>query len=67
VEAIQHVTVADVNRVARKYLDFGHAIEAILTPEVSGKPISSKGFGGVESFARSKPGPSNCRIGLRTL
>ena len=51
VEAIQHVTVADVNRVARKYLDFGHAIEAILTPEVSGKPISSKGFGGVESFA----------------
>ena len=51
VDAIQRVTVADVNRVACKYLDFGHAIEAILTPEVSGKPVSSKGFGGVESFA----------------
>ncbi|WAC09043.1 MAG: insulinase family protein [Thermodesulfobacteriota bacterium] len=50
-KAIEDVTVADVNRVARKYMDFDHAIVAILTPEVSGKPISSQGFGGVESFA----------------
>jgi zinc protease len=48
------VTVADVNRVAKKYLDFDHAISAILTPQPSGKPISSKSFGGQENFASSK-------------
>jgi zinc protease len=54
VEAIRHVTVDDVNRVARQYLDLDHAITAILSPQPSGKPISSKGFGGQESFAPSK-------------
>ena len=55
--AIQQVTVADVNRVARKYLDPDHAIVGLLTPEASGKPTSSHGFGGKESFApqQSKP------------
>ena len=48
------MTVDDVNRVARKYLDFDHAISAILTPQPSDKPISSKSFGGQESFASSK-------------
>ena len=48
------VTVDDVNRVAKKYLDFDHAIGAILTPQPSDKPISSKSFGGKESFATSK-------------
>ncbi len=51
VEAIQKVTVADVNRVAREYLVQSKAITAVLTPESSGKPISSKSFGGRESFA----------------
>ena len=51
VEAIQKVTVADVNRVARKYLVQANAITAVLTPQSSGKPISTKGFGGKESFA----------------
>ena len=51
VEAIQKVTVADVNRVARKYLVQSKAVTAVLTPQASGKPISSKGFGGKESFA----------------
>ena len=51
VEAIQKVTVADVNRVAREYLVHSKAITAVLTPESSGKPISSKSFGGRESFA----------------
>ena len=54
INAIRQVTVADVNRVAGKYLDFDHAISAILTPQPSDKPISSKGFGGQESFASSK-------------
>ena len=48
------VTVDDVNRVAKKYLDFDHAISAILTPQASDKPISSKSFGGSENFASSK-------------
>ncbi len=51
VEMMRKVTVEDVDRVARKYLDLNHAIVAILTPQSSGKPISSKGFGGAESFA----------------
>ncbi|MDE2491936.1 MAG: insulinase family protein [Elusimicrobia bacterium] len=54
IEAIRRVTPADVNRVARRYLDFGRAISVILSPKPSGKPVASKGFGGQESFASSK-------------
>jgi zinc protease len=50
-KAIQQVSVEDVNRVARRYLEQDRAIIAVLMPETSGKPIASKGFGGVESFA----------------
>ncbi|MHB1687490.1 MAG: M16 family metallopeptidase [Ignavibacteriaceae bacterium] len=52
---IKNVTVEDVNRVAKEYLDFNHAIFAVLTPQESGKPISQKGFGGSESFAPKNP------------
>jgi zinc protease len=48
---IRKVTVADVNRVARKYLDIGHAISAIMQPQNSGAPVSSGGFGGQEEFS----------------
>jgi zinc protease len=51
VRAIERVSVDDVNRVARKYLDLDHAVVAILTPRQSGAPTSPKGFGGKESFA----------------
>jgi zinc protease len=54
VQAIRQVTVADVNRVARQYLDTNHAVVAILTPRPSGKPISEKTFGGKESFTVSE-------------
>jgi zinc protease len=54
IAAIRKVTVDDVNRAAAKYLDFDHAISAILTPQPSDKPISSKSFGGQENFASSK-------------
>ena len=47
------ITVDDVNRVAKKYLDFDHAISAILTPTPSDKPISGKSFGGGESLVSS--------------
>jgi zinc protease len=48
------VTVDDVNRVAKKYLDFDHTISAILTPTPSDKPISGKSFGGGESLVSTK-------------
>jgi zinc protease len=51
VRAIEQVTMADVHRVARQYLDPEHAIIAILTPQASGKPVSSKNFGGQENLA----------------
>ena len=51
IEAIRRVTVADVNRVARELLDTNHAVTAILTPVPSGKAVSTKSFGGAESFA----------------
>jgi zinc protease len=54
INLFRQVTVGDVNRVAQKYLDFDHAISAILTPTPSDKPISSKSFGGQENFASSK-------------
>ncbi|HKB60899.1 MAG TPA: pitrilysin family protein [Gallionellaceae bacterium] len=50
IAAYRNVTPADVQRVAREYLDQAHAISAILTPQPSGKPIASSGFGGKESF-----------------
>ena len=54
IDAFRRVTVADVDRVAKNYLDFDHAVSAILTPRPSDKPLSSKSFGGHESFAASK-------------
>lgn len=53
--ALEKVTVQDVDRVAKEYLDDSHAIYAVLTPESSGKPVSRSGFGGNESFAPKNP------------
>ncbi len=50
-DAMKKVTVDDVNRVARAFIDSSHALIAVLTPQSSGKPISSSSFGGAESFA----------------
>lgn len=50
-QRIDKVTVADVNRVARKYLDLNHAVSATMIPHGSGRPVpSSGGFGGQESI-----------------
>jgi len=51
VDAIRRVTVADVDRVARDYLKLDQAITAILTPQPSGKAVSTQSFGGREMFA----------------
>jgi len=50
VTAVEHVSVDDVNQAARKYLDLDHAVVAVMRPQPTGKPVSSKGFGGTESF-----------------
>jgi zinc protease len=53
VEAIKKVTLADVNRVAKKYL-LDTAVVGTLKPAASGEAVSSKGFGGSEK-AMSTP------------
>lgn len=49
---IEKVTVADVNRVARKYLDLESSITVLMTPKSSGRPVASGGgFGGQENIS----------------
>ena len=51
-ERIERVTVADVNRVAAKYLDLGHAVTGVLKPRGSGRPVpGGSGFGGHEAIS----------------
>jgi zinc protease len=57
---IAKVTVADVNRVARKYLDLDHAVTATTTPQGSGRPVTSAAtFGGQEKFAPGETKPTD--------
>jgi len=56
---IENVTVDDVNRVARKYLDLDHAVTAVLQPQASGKPVASQGFGGRENIALGEAAPTS--------
>ena len=59
-ERIEKVTVADVNRVARKYLDLDHAVSAVMTPKGSGKPVAGgASFGGQEKFATGETKPTD--------
>ena len=49
---IEKVKLADVDRVARKYLRLDRAVSALLVPHGSGKPLASGGgFGGKENIA----------------
>ncbi|HEV2321798.1 MAG TPA: pitrilysin family protein, partial [Gammaproteobacteria bacterium] len=57
IQEFRAVTAADVDRVARRYLDEQQMITAVLTPQSSGKPISGKGFGGAESLASAPEKP----------
>ena len=56
-QAIEAVTPAAVNALAKATFDPDHAVTAILTPQSSGKPVAHKGFGGAESFASSPDKP----------
>jgi zinc protease len=51
IESIRKVTVEDVNRVAKEYLNNESAITAILLPRTSGKPVAISNSRGKESFA----------------
>jgi zinc protease len=55
---IERVTVEDVNRVARKYLDIDHAVTAVLVPRGAGRPVASSGFGGQESINLGEAQPT---------
>jgi zinc protease len=55
---IEKVTVEDVNRVARRYLDLDHAITAVLQPQGGGAPISGGGFGGQETIDLGEAKPT---------
>ncbi|HEV7447780.1 MAG TPA: pitrilysin family protein [Steroidobacteraceae bacterium] len=59
-QRIEKVTVDDVNRVARKYLDLDHAVTAVMLPRGSGKPVtaSAAGFGGRESISLGEARPT---------
>ena len=56
---IEQVTVADVNRVARQYLDLDHAITGIMLPRGSGQPMAARGgFGGQEAISLGEAHPT---------
>ncbi|HEV2469509.1 MAG TPA: pitrilysin family protein [Candidatus Sulfotelmatobacter sp.] len=48
VEAIERVTVQDVNRLAGQFLVSQNEVMGTLVPKPSGQAVSSKGFGGAE-------------------
>ncbi len=57
VEAMKRVTVADVNRVAKKYLVEQDSITAELKPVPSGAAVAGKGFGGDEQLTSAPTKP----------
>jgi zinc protease len=57
---IEKVTVADVNRVARQYLDLARSISGVMLPRGSGAPVASRGggFGGQEAISLGEAKPT---------
>jgi len=57
---IEKVSVADVNRVARKYLKLDDAVSAVMLPQGSGPPTpASGGFGGQENISLGEAKPTS--------
>ena len=57
VNAIRRVSVADVNRVAMRYLGDANSVTATLVPTPTGEPVSGKGFGGSEQLTAAPTKP----------
>ena len=57
VNAIKKVTLADVNRVAKKYLLNQQPVIGILKPRPSGETVADKGFGGSEQTTKTPTKP----------
>jgi zinc protease len=57
VAAVQRVTLADVNRVAKRYLIDQNSITATLKPVPTGQPVSGKGYGGAEEVTSAPTKP----------
>ena len=57
VAAIGNVTVDDVDRVAKKYLDPAKSVTAVLVPHSSGKAVAAKGYGGGETLSSAPTKP----------
>ena len=57
IDAIRKVTLADVNRVAKKYLLNASTITATLKPVPTGQPVSAHGFGGGEQVTSAPTKP----------
>ncbi|MSP94842.1 MAG: insulinase family protein [Alphaproteobacteria bacterium] len=57
-QRIEKVTVEDVNRVARQYLDLDNAVVAVMVPRETGAPVESAGFGGQESIQLGEAEPT---------
>ncbi len=57
IEAIERVTLADVDRVARAYLADANSITAILKPVPTGTPVATKGYGGAEQVTSAPTKP----------
>ena len=56
---IDRVTVADVDRVARQYLQLDRAVCAVMLPQGSGPPVlASGGFGGQENISLGEAKPT---------
>jgi zinc protease len=58
-ERIEKVTVDDVNRAARRYLNLGDAVSAVMIPRGSGRPtVAAGGFGGQENISLGEAHPT---------
>jgi zinc protease len=57
IEAIERVTLADVNRLARAYLADASSITATLKPVPTAAPVATKGYGGAEEVTAAPTKP----------
>ena len=67
VDAVQKVTVADVNSAAKTYLVNNQAVVATLKPQPSGAPAAAKGFGGTEKLTSSPTKPVPLPLWAKSL